>query len=96
VFRAYRLLLLIFCQVLNRGDIFGFVNSGIVDRPLAFLILIIDLDETPIPLNLITLAASLWPTRARTRGSFRITSNTGTFSTPSSTSNPARFEKLWR
>ncbi len=55
MFRAYRLLLLIFCQVLNRGDIFGFVNSGIVDRPLAFLILIIDLDETPIPLNLIVI-----------------------------------------
>src|ERR1700730_4206771 len=40
------------CQVRNRSDIFGFVDSGIVDRPFAFLILTIDLDETPIPLNL--------------------------------------------
>src|ERR1700730_2019496 len=36
-------------------NIFGFVNSGIVYRPFAFLILIIDLDETPMPLNLIVI-----------------------------------------
>ena len=34
---------------------FGLVNSAIVDRPFACLILTIDLDETPIPLNLIVI-----------------------------------------
>ena len=47
--------LLFFCYLLNRSDIFGFVNSGIVDRPFPFLILIIDLDEAPIPLNLFVI-----------------------------------------
>ena len=49
----------------------------------------------PCPCSLIptccaTLAASPWPTRARIRGSFRIISDTGTFSTPSSTRRPTR------
>ncbi len=45
---------------------------------------------SPIHTCCATLAASPWPTRARIRGSFRIISDTGTFSTPSSTPPPTR------
>ena len=48
-------ILLIAGGVLHRSDIFGFIDSAIIDRPIAFLILIIDLDEAPIPLNLIVI-----------------------------------------
>jgi site-specific recombinase XerC len=42
------------------------------------------------PHMLRTLAVSPWSTRALIRGSFRITSDTGTFRTPSSTRPPTR------
>src|SRR5271165_599040 len=50
----------------------------------------------PYPCSLIptccaTLAASPWPTKVQTRGSFRIISDTGIFSTPSSTRPPTRY-----
>src|SRR5271157_5193018 len=45
---------------------------------------------SPIPTCCATLAASPWLTRALIRGSFRIISGTGTFSTPSSTRRPTR------
>ena len=44
---------------MGRHYFFGLVNSAIVDRPFACLIFSIDLDETPIPLNLITIVVSV-------------------------------------
>ena len=44
-----------FVGFLDRRDLFGFVNSGIIDRPFALLILVIDLDEAPMPLNLFVI-----------------------------------------
>jgi hypothetical protein len=43
-----------------------------------------------IPTCYATLAASPWPIKARILGSFRITSDIGTFSTPSSTRPPTQ------
>src|SRR5438132_8909067 len=43
-----------------------------------------------IPTCCATLAASPWPIKARILGSFRIISDTGTFSTPSSTRPPTQ------
>src|SRR6266478_954369 len=45
-----------------------------------------------IPTCCATLAASLWPIKARILGSFRITSDIGTSSTPSSTRPPTQHD----
>ena len=54
--------------LLNRSDSFGFVNSAIVDCPFVFLALIIDLDETPIPLNLIVIMVRVALDRSNKHG----------------------------
>ena len=46
------ILVLIFCWVRKRRELFGLIDSGIVDRPIPLLVLIVDLNETPLPLNL--------------------------------------------
>jgi hypothetical protein len=53
---------------LNRRKIFGFVNSAIVDCPLVFLTLIIDLNETSIPLNLIVIVVRVALDRGNNHG----------------------------
>jgi hypothetical protein len=52
----------------NRSVIFGFVNSAIVDRPSVFFALIIDLDKTPIPLNLIVIIVRVALDRSNKHG----------------------------
>jgi hypothetical protein len=41
------------------SDIFGLLKSAVVNRPLVFLTLIIDFDETLIPLNLIIMQSGV-------------------------------------
>src|SRR3981081_3007765 len=50
---AYHLLLVLLGGVLNGSEIFGMVNSSVINCPLAFLILRIDFNEPSVPLDLI-------------------------------------------
>ena len=53
---------------LGGSNSFGFVNSTIVDRPLVFLSLIIDLNEPPIPFNLIVIVVRVTLDRSNNHG----------------------------